>query len=252
MPPTILLMGLLLPACSGPAKDAADSPPDALTVLRFSAEPGTLHEGGEVVFTAQLGHPLGPGAVSGGALSDASGALYGALPAPSAAGESALRLSWSELGAVASIHFGVGESEDRTFRAEFSDSTGATASAELVLRLDCANAAYGACDGACFALNRDDDHCGTCGNACADDARGCIDGACMTNIACTDAVSMDCAQLCAASGYFCRDTADFGVGFAYLGADCTGTEGAVVRGCDTPLVSVFPEARSGVCICGVH
>src|SRR5690606_6112169 len=34
-----------------------------------------------------------------------------------------------------------------------------------------------ACDGACVDLDADHDHCGTCGNECAED-EGCVEGMC--------------------------------------------------------------------------
>lgn len=87
--------------------------------------------------------------LTGGELVSSDGALrYGSFQ-PAADGSYQLDLSWAALHQVAPIRFA--SEEQRSLRAIFTDSQGATTTRDLTVRLYCKGVGVSACDGHCLA-----------------------------------------------------------------------------------------------------
>jgi hypothetical protein len=142
---------------------------------------GTLHEDERLVVSAVVTDPDGVDDLIGGTLLDpGSGAAYGAFATSAAEGSYEIDLGWGELGTVSAID-APPAGASRRLLARFFDVAGHRAEAEVTVTLRCDDAGYSACDGQCFDLERDEDHCGTCdletppGVACIGGEPGCIE-----------------------------------------------------------------------------
>ena len=162
--------------------------------LSFSTNVGTITDGESVVFTATVSDPDGLDDIAGGTLFTGDGAFsYGPFVAAGQEGTYSITVSWSAIDQVETIEF---ESVDmaRTFRAEFFDTKGGSASKDTLITLSCPGG--GACDGACKDFQVDGENCGACGKVCM---AGCEDAMCSPRLGeCISMVSgfPSCADYC--------------------------------------------------------
>ena len=156
---------LLALACTGVggSKDAADDstpseadadadvdpgPVDPI-ILSFSTNTSEIDPTDTVSFSVIVSDPQGIDDLIGGQLIDPGGGTYGTFSTASEEGAYSLSLGWSRVNTVRTIDFEAGSSENRTFRAQFYDAEGNSATDDLSVRLSCARSDEGACDGEC-------------------------------------------------------------------------------------------------------
>ena len=185
--------------------------------LSFSTNVGTITDGESVTFTATVSDPDGLDDIAGGTLFTGDGAFsYGPFVAAGQEGTYSITVSWEAIDQVEAIEF---ESIDveRTFRAEFFDTKGKSASRDTTITLSCPGG--GACDGACKDLQADADNCGTCGKACEGGGEngGCgpVFGECIN----MDDVFASCAEYCQGAGEQCVEAGCNGLTYSGYDSD---------------------------------
>lgn len=192
------------------AEETGTAEPGGPVILQFLTNVNTITEGESVTFTAVVTDPDGVDDVIGGSMTSPDGAIgYGAFATSGEEGAYSLTLSWAQLHQAQAIGFET-PSIPRTFRAEFFDQAGKSASKTVDITLDCDDGLRvtpAACDGACTDLDSDDDNCTHCGTTCLKEhnAGGCEDSACkptFQNCAEED-LFMNCAEQCVAIGESC-------------------------------------------------
>jgi hypothetical protein len=116
--------------------------------------------------------------IDGAALTDDSGATYGALQAMAPGGPYVLALTFEQINQVSPIDFTVPGGE-RAFIAQFHDDDSDEVTRTINLDLTCRTATglSGACNGACTDIQVDTLNCGRCGQICGA-GQSCVDGAC--------------------------------------------------------------------------
>lgn len=228
--------------------DADPGPVDPI-ILSFSTNTSEIDPTDTVSFSVIVSDPQGIDDLIGGQLIDPGGSTYGTFSTASEEGAYSLSLGWSQVNTVRTIEFEAGSSENRTFRAQFYDAEGNSATDDLSVRLSCARSDEGACDGECISLSSDSDNCGACGNVCPRGSYGCAQGHCLVESTCATDVTSNCNQICARDGDVCIELGNQDVAFPAPLTTCGDGPTSYPR-CDTPLVTIYPGARSGYCVCG--
>lgn len=199
------------------------------SIVDFGTNVASITEGETVIFTATVIDPDGPADIQGGSLKSADGAInYGAFD-DQGDGTYSFPLSWAAAHQALPLEF-VGM-ETRTFRVEFFDNTGKLAWQTTDIGFTCAGGC--AWDGTCPDTQTDDEHCGTCGNACEIDEYDfghCEAGACtprMSQCVMGAADPASCDEVCNAQGETCSPV---GCGddnltlIEYFDSDCNDSE----------------------------
>ena len=213
--------------------DADPGPVDPI-ILSFTTNTSELDPTDTVSFSVIVSDPQGIDDLIGGQLIDPGGSTYGTFSTASEEGAYSLSLGWSRVNTVRTIEFEAGSSENRTFRAQFYDAEGNSATDDLSVRLSCA---------------RSDD--GACGNVCPRGSYGCAQGHCLVESPCATDVTSNCDQICARDGDVCMELGNQDVAFPSPLTTCGDGPTSYPR-CDTPLVTIYPGARSGYCVCGAR
>ena len=185
--------------------------------LSFSTNVGTITDGESVVFTATVSDPDGLDDIAGGTLFTGDGAFsYGPFVAAGQEGTYSITISWGDIDQVETIEF-ENYDLDRTFRAEFFDAKGKSASRDTKITLNCPGG--GACGGACKDFQVDADNCGSCGKACGG---GCESGACGPIFG--ECINMDnvfasCSEYCQGVGEQCVESGCNGLTYSGYDSD---------------------------------
>lgn len=176
-------------------------------IIDFGTNVSVLEEDQSVVFTATVNDPDGPDDIQGGSLKDASESItFGAFQ-DVGNGTYEITVSWAEIDQAIGINFeGM---QTLTFTAVFFDNGGHKGFDQTSVDLTCGpEDSAMACDGQCVLAATDNDHCGTCGNAC-DGFNGCTAGTCeAAESPCLVAANFaytGCDEYCAAMGEVCTD-----------------------------------------------
>jgi hypothetical protein len=157
--------------------------PGAPQILMLSTNTALLRSDQTLLVTAVVTDPDGVDDLIGGTLLDpTTGGAYGAFVTSAAEGSYQVDLTWYDIDTVRPINAPPAGAE-RRFLARFFDTAGGRAEAEVAVSLRCAGDGLSACDGDCFDLDSDRDHCGSCDRAlagdliCRDGAPDCANGA---------------------------------------------------------------------------
>lgn len=151
-------LGLLAVGCS------SSTSMGTVQITSLMASSTELVEGQSVTFTAVVTHPGGLQNVTVSRLLSPDGQNYGRFTG-SESGTYTLTTSWQDIGGVVPIAFAT--EEQRTFKAQFTDTSDHTEERTLTLRLNCGGRQ--ACEGRCLDP----------GGACS--AGACIMGVCQAN-----------------------------------------------------------------------
>lgn len=184
---------------SEPADTGDGPPPDtgvvgnrAPAIADLSSSMAAMTANETVTFNALLADPDGVADIVGGVLRSDTGTTYGAFSGSGA--NWSMSATWSEINQILPIEFVVDET--RRFHAEFFDLAGASAMANVDLRLHCRGA--GACDGVCTNVMDDRTNCGACNTTCAAN-RECCTGSCRDLLIDNDNCGT-CGITCTSSG----------------------------------------------------
>lgn len=232
--------------CNGAGQCEA-GPSGGPQIISFTSNVTTFRSG-ELVFSVIVTDPDGVDDVIGGQLVDPAGGTYGAFATSAAEGAYSLTLTRSAIHALSPLN-APATGVTRTFRAQFFDAAAHSVSADLVITVRCPADAESLCDGVCYDLEADDNHCGSCGRSCpavlpADAQRDVLDGLtrpwCIVGV-CTfrtfsEAVG-SCQSLCAAQGASCAPVSGVPETHGHAGYYCSTQTGTLY----------FPEVPIGGC-----
>ncbi len=191
--------------------DTGTAEPGGPVILQFLTNVNTISDGETVTFTAVVTDPDGVADVIGGSMSSPDGKIgYGAFVTGGEEGAYSLDLSWAQLHQAEAIAFD-GPSTTRSFRAEFFDQGGKSASKTVEMTLSCDDGKRitpAVCEGSCTDLDSDDVNCTQCGIVCLlsfKTSGHCVNSGCTPALqgCSTYAEFANCDQQCASLGETC-------------------------------------------------
>jgi len=163
--------------------------PDGPQIVSLTVNSELLGEGDSLLVTVIVTDPDGIDDVIGGELRTVGGASYGAFVTAAQEGAYSLQVPWDVLHSLEPI--AGAPSLPRQMRAHFFDQAAHETTAEIEVTLACDDG-LSFCDGACFDLASDLEHCGTCDNPADGDGQTCTAG----SVVCAEENSLECGDGC--------------------------------------------------------